>query len=226
MASVHYLRAPEHEYSAAVEDCLLALNWTARQAAALGADGSRLSVVGDSAGANLVTVVARSARDVGTPNVLFQVLIYPVVDNTKAVDLSRSALDYGDGFELTLPALHWFQHQYFGDQDAARSAPDASPLLVDDLAGMPSALVLVADLGPIEDSVVEYADRLAAAGVSTELVRFPGMMHAFVTMGHFFHNAFEAVDASVASLSRALKRFGGKTLFGTMPCRVFGGVEL
>jgi acetyl esterase len=81
---------------------------------------------------------------------------------------------------------------------------------VPDLTGMPPALVLVADLDPIADSVVEYADRLAAAGVDTRLVRFPGMMHAFVTMGHFFHLAYDAMDESVAGLSVALA--GGEHL--------------
>ena len=204
VASVDYRRAPESRYPAAVEDCRLATQWLANEAAALGVDASRLAVAGDSAGGNLATAVARWARDHGTPRVLFQLLIYPVTDNTRALDSSASAIEYGAGLELTLDSLHWFQDQYFGEQEALRAEPDASPLYADDLDGMAPALVLVADLDPIADSAVAYVSRMVAAGVDAKVVRFPGLMHAFVTMGSFFDAASDAVDVSVAALADAL----------------------
>ena len=69
---------------------------------------------------------------------------------------------------------------------------------------MAPALVLVADLDPIADSVVAYASKMAAAGVDARVVRFPGLMHTFVTMGSFFDAALDAVDLSVAALADAL----------------------
>jgi len=205
VASVHYRRGPEFRYPAAVEDCLRATAWLAERAGEFGADGTRLAVAGDSAGGNLAAVVARSARDAGAPKVLFQVLIYPVTDNTQALDRTASAVEYGDGLELTLEGLHWFQDQYFADDQATRAEANASPLYVEDLTGLPPALVLVADLDPIADTVIGYASRLAAAHVDVRVVRFPGLMHAFVTMGSFFDAAFDAADVAVEALKTALR---------------------
>ena len=204
VAAVDYRRAPESTYPAAVDDCRLATQWLASEAAALGIDASRLAVAGDSAGGNLATAVARWARDQGAPRVAFQLLIYPVTDNTRALDNSASAIEYGSGLELTLESFYWFQDQYFGNEEALRAEPDASPLYSNDLTGIAPALVLVADLDPIADSVLAYASKMAAAGVDVKVVRFPGLMHAFVTMGSFFDAALDAIDVSVAALADAL----------------------
>ncbi len=195
---------PESRYPAAVDDCRLATQWLANETAALGIDASRLAVAGDNAGGNLATAVARWAHDQGAPHVVFQLLIYPVTDNTRALDNSASAIDYGSGLELTLESFYWFQDQYFGNEEALRAEPDASPLYSNDLTGIAPALVLVADLDPIADSVLAYASKMAAAGVDVKVVRFPGLMHAFVTMGSFFDAALDALDVSVAALADAL----------------------
>jgi len=204
VAAVDYRLAPEHRYPAAVRDCVQATRWIAQEAARFGADGTRLAVAGDSAGGNLATVVARTARDEAGPEIRLQLLIYPITDNTRGLDDSDSARRYGKGFELTLEDLHWFQEQYFEDQENARADPDASPLLTANLAGTAPALILVAELDPIADSAEQYAAALAAAGVPVRVERFPGLMHAFVTMGSFFDAAFDAADRFVEALARAL----------------------
>lgn len=208
VASVGYRLAPEHRYPHAVQDCLVAIDWVATHALRFGGDVTRIAVAGDSAGGNLATVVARWSRDGVAPALLAQVLIYPVVDNTSALDRTSSARRFGEGFELTLEGFHWFQDQYFGSESWRRAEPDASPLLAEDLRGMAPALLVVADLDPIADSVVEYEQRLAVAGVPTKLVRYEGVMHAFVTMGAVFDAALSAVDEVVAALVKAFDAGG------------------
>jgi acetyl esterase len=203
IAAAHYRRAPEHRFPSAVDDCIAVSRWLGVEAASFGGDATRIAVAGDSAGGNLATVVARGALFQRVPPVRFQVLIYPVTDNTKRLRSSNSARLYGEGLELTMPALEWFQDQYLGDQDV-RAHPDASPLLADDLSGISPALVIMAELDPIADSVVAYADKMSAAGTAVRLVNFPGVMHAFVTMGSFFSAADWAMDEAVGALQQAL----------------------
>ena len=65
--SVDYRLAPEHKFPTAANDAWDALQWLAAQAGALGLDGSRLAVGGDSAGGTLAIVNAIEARKAGLP---------------------------------------------------------------------------------------------------------------------------------------------------------------
>src|SRR5215813_13425273 len=80
LVAVDYRLAPEHPYPAGLDDCAAATRWVAAHAADLGADASRLAVVGDSAGASLAAGVAILARDDGDVAVTLQVLAYPALD--------------------------------------------------------------------------------------------------------------------------------------------------
>ncbi len=89
VVSADYRLAPECKFPAAVEDCEAALKWLALHAVEFGADPQAIAVGGDSAGANLATVVAILARDAGHPKIAFQLL-----------DLSLRSAGTGDAFAL------------------------------------------------------------------------------------------------------------------------------
>ena len=80
IVSVAYRLAPEHVYPAAVDDSYAALEWVHAHAADIGGDATRLAVGGDSAGGNLAAAVSLKARDLAGPPIVFQLLIYPVLD--------------------------------------------------------------------------------------------------------------------------------------------------
>jgi acetyl esterase len=197
VVSVGYRLAPEHRFPAAPEDCWAALAWVAKEGAALGVDGARLAVAGDSAGGNLAATAALLARARGGPVLRHQVLIYPVTDY--AFD-TPSYRENGEGYFLSEAMMRWFWQQYL--EDGSQGAdPLASPLRAPDLAGLPPALVVTAEYDPLRDEGEAYAARLRAAGVPTELRRFPGQIHGFFSM-------FDAIDdgrTAIASAGRALR---------------------
>jgi acetyl esterase len=172
--SVGYRLAPENPFPAAVDDCRAVTRWLAENAGALRGDGERLAVAGDSAGANLATVVARRLRDEGGPHVGFQVLIYPVTDARLNTPSYR---EFGEGFGLTALSMRRFWNLYLDGADGAH--PDASPLRAEDLSGLPAALVLTAEADVLRDEGEAYADRLHEAGVDVRQVRVEGATHGF-----------------------------------------------
>jgi acetyl esterase len=170
--SVGYRLAPEAPFPAGLEDCLSAVRWAASNAAELGADPERLAVAGDSAGANLATVVARRLR--GEVDLRMQALIYPVTD---AGCNTASYREFGERHGLTAASMQRFWNLYLDGADGMH--PDASPLRAQDLTGWPPAIVLTAGCDPLRDEGEAYADALRAAGVEVECHRYEGAIHGF-----------------------------------------------
>ena len=196
--SVDYRLAPEHPFPAAVHDAWDTTVWCARNAAQLGIDPGRIVVAGDSAGGSLAAVVALQARDEGAPRIALQILIYPATDLTRE---SASYVRNAQGYMLTAAALRWFIERYIPDV-AQRADWRASPLLRDSLAGVAPALVISAQYDPLVDENEAYAKRLEAAGVPTEYVCFPGMIHPFFTLGGVVDDAGKAEDLIAAAVGR------------------------
>jgi acetyl esterase len=197
--SVDYRLAPEHRYPAAVDDCYAATVWAVANARTLGADPARVAIGGDSAGGNLTAVTALRARDQGTPQLKFQLLIYPVTDHGYE---TASYRDNAEGYLLTRGDMVWFWNHYLGGQDG--SEPYASPLRAKDLRGLPPALVITAGFDPLRDEGEAYAKRMKEAGVPVTLSRYDGMIHGFFGMGAQLDKANAAVDEAAAALRAAL----------------------
>lgn len=174
VVSVDYRLAPEHRFPAALDDAEAAVRWVVDHAGDLGVDPSRLAVGGDSAGGNLATVLARRARDAGGPDLAAQLLVHPVTDCTcDRPSMTANAT----GYVLETDTMRWFIDQYApGDE---RRSPDASPLLADDLSGLPPAVVATAEFDPLRDQGEAYAQRLRDAGVPVVHRRYDGLIHTF-----------------------------------------------
>jgi acetyl esterase len=86
---------------------------------------------------------------------------------------------------------------------ADRLDPDVSPLRATSHAGLPPALVIVAEYDPLRDEGRGYAEKLAAAGVEVEVAEFDDMMHGFFVMPGFFDRGGEAL-ARAADYLRGL----------------------
>jgi acetyl esterase len=199
VASVDYRLGPEHRFPAAVDDAIAATRWIRQQADSLQLDGTRLAVGGDSAGGNLAAVVAIAARDAGDLPIVFQLLIYP------ATDMRRGAPSHttnGQGYLLTRETIGYFCRHYMGD--ASESDWRASPLLHENLAGLPPALVLTAGYDPLRDEGLAYAQRLSEAGNRATHLCFERQIHGFITMGRAIDEANVAVAICASQLHEAL----------------------
>jgi len=197
VVAVDYRLAPEHKFPASLEDCLDVTCWVAANAAALRIDPRRLAVVGDSAGANMATVIARRARDARGPAIALQVLVYPIVDMSSADTPSHR--EFAEDHFLTRSAMDWFARQVF-NSPAETTNPDASPMLAKDLGGLPPALIITAECDPLRDEGEAFARRLQSSGVPVTLTRYDGMIHPFLSFLGVSPSAQRAVDQIAAAV--------------------------
>ena len=196
---VEYRLAPEDPFPASLEDSWAAVQWAGEHAGELGADPARLAVAGDSAGANLAAVCARRARDAGGPAVAFQLLVYPATD---ARAEAPSYAEFADGPGLTADGMRACWHAYVGDGD--REDPDVSPAAAGDLAGLPPALVITAEIDPLRDEGEHYARRLAEAGVPVQQRRVSGAPHGFWRYGGVSELARDTMRQAGEAVRRGL----------------------
>ena len=173
-------------------------------AADLGADPDRVAVGGDSAGGNLAALVAQRARTEGPRLPALQLLIYPV---TNYRDETRSQTLFAEGYFLTKHDLHWFRSRYLDGAQVDASDPRVSPLLSDDLTGLPPALVLTGGFDPLRDEGQQYVDAMRAAGVEVDHRLFGSLVHGFANFfplgGASATAAPEMISAMRAHLTRA-----------------------
>ena len=177
VVSVDYRLAPEHPFPAGLNDALAAVRWAGEHVAELAGARVPLMVAGDSAGANLSTVVARLLRDEGTgPALAAQLLLYPSTDG----DIEHERLRRFEPPSLTREEIAWYFDQVMPDR-SQRLDPRFAPLRADDLSGLPPAFV-----GTVEDDLLReeaecYAQRLAEAGVPVQARVYRGTFHGFFT---------------------------------------------
>jgi acetyl esterase len=201
---IEYSLSPEKRYPTALVEAYLATKYIADHGTELGLDGSRLAVAGDSAGANLATAVTMLAKRHKGFDIRFQLLFFPVTD---AAMNTPSYEEFAERHFLTRAQMRFFWDCYAPDP-ALRSESTASPLRasLDELRGLPEALVITADHDVLRDEGEAYAHKLAAAGVPVTATRYPGTIHAFVVLNAFTEDPSprRAIAQAAASLRNAL----------------------
>ncbi len=175
VVSVDYRLAPESTYKESIADCFAALNWMVDNAGELGIDRERIAIGGGSAGGGLTAGLAHYNRDHGGPALKLQLLLYPMIDDTH---------DTPSGHEITHPTV-WHRKvsfeawkMYLGDEYGTDDvSPYAAAARATDFSNLPPAFVTVGALDLFRDENIDYAQRLMAAGVPTDLQVYPGMIH-------------------------------------------------
>ena len=199
VVSLDYRLAPRYKFPTAHDDAWDALAFLARQGAELGLDTARLAVGGDSAGGTLAAVCAILARDAGLPLAL-QLLIYP---GTTAQQDTASHRTLADAPLLSQALISWFFAQYVHSR-SERDDWRFAPLNADDVDGVAPAWIALAEVDPLIDEGIAYADKLRAAGVPVDLEIYRGVMHEFIKMGRAVPEALQAQADAARALQQAL----------------------
>ena len=187
VVAVHYRRAPEARYPAALHDCFQVVEEIAAGHVVPAADPTRIVLAGDSAGGNLVAAVSMKARDNGF-KLAGQVLMYPALATDFTTDSYR---DFATGHGLTSETMQWFWAQYLNE--TTTSDPLAAPLLAQSLQDLPPTHIMTAEYDVLRCEGELFAQRLQEAGVTTSLRRYDGMLHGFIHFSEVFDDAHVAV---------------------------------
>ncbi|MFI9273141.1 alpha/beta hydrolase fold domain-containing protein [Kitasatospora sp. NPDC052896] len=177
VAAVDYRLAPETPAPGAAEDGYTAYRWISDNATDLGLDPSRVGLAGQSGGGGIAAATALLIRDRGAATPLFQLLMYPMLDDRNATDSSREITDMGI-WDRATNLLAW--QAILGDRaDTEDVTSYCAAARATDLAGLPPTFIGVGELDVFRDENLDYAARLRAHDVPVELHLYPGAYHAF-----------------------------------------------
>lgn len=192
---VEYTSLPEAKFPTQLDQCYTALQWVNQHAQEFGADGSRIAVAGNSVGGNMTAALALMSKDRNGPKISYQVLMIPATD--ASVD-TGSYREYGTGRFLARAFMKYGWDLYAPDA-RTRDNPYVSPLRasLDQLKGLPPALVITAENDPLRDEGEAYARKLKQAGVTVAAVRYNGTIHDFVLL-----NAIRKVPSTEAAIDQ------------------------
>jgi acetyl esterase/lipase len=201
-----YDLSPEARYPVAIEQNYAVARWVVTDGAAKGLDATRIAVAGDSVGGNMAIALALMAKERGDVPLVQQVLFYPVTD--AAFD-NGSYQQFATGYFLRRDAMQWFWDQYTTDP-GQRAEITASPLraTIEQLIGLPPALVITAEADVLRDEGEAYANKLRQAGVPVTATRYQGIIHDFVML-----NALRDTHAAEAAITQAITQL--RTALGT-----------
>ncbi len=174
---VDYTPSPEAHFPVAINQAYEATKWVAEHGQEIGVDGSRLGLVGNSVGGNMVASVALQAKQFNGPKIRYNVMLWPVTD---ANFDSTSYNQYENGYFLTKNMMKWFWDNYTTNASDHNNIL-ASPLraTTEQLKGFPQTLIQTAELDVLRDEGEAFGRKLDAAGVPVTVTRYNGMIHDY-----------------------------------------------
>jgi acetyl esterase/lipase len=200
LVSVSPRVGPQHRHPAQVEDAYVGLRWVVDHAEELNIDPARILLYGKSGGGGIAAATALYARDQGGPSIANQLLIYPMIDDR----LDNPSSNYD------IPPWTSANNQVAWSAILGGTAggPDVSPYAAaaraTDLSGLPPAYLEVGAAEVFRDETVDYAARLAKAGIPTEVHSWAGGFHAFEIFAPNARMSRACIDTRTNYLERAL----------------------
>ena len=199
-----YTPTPDAQFPVAINQAYATTKWVAENGNTIGVDGSRLAVAGNSVGGNMSTVVALMAKEKNGPEIAFQLLLWPLVDS----DTSRpSYKKFAQGRFLTTPIMEWMWDMYIPNPED-RKQKYVSPInaSLEELKGLPPALIQVAENDILYDEGIAYGRKLDEAGVPTTITVYKGFIHDYGMLNPLSHipGVQEALTQAAAVLRESL----------------------
>lgn len=180
--SVDYRLAPEHPFPAGLQDCYAAARELYQHANLFHIRPDQITLIGDSAGANLAAAVSLMARDQGEFLPSRQILIYPATyhDHSGASPFA-SIRENGNDYLLTAKRIQDYMELY-QSRPEDRTHPYFSPLLASDLSSQPDTLLITAQYDPLRDEGEAYGKKLREQGNYVKIHRIPDALHGFFSL--------------------------------------------
>lgn len=175
VAVPNHRKPPENKFPAAFDDCFATYRWLVDNAQALGGDGARVAVMGESSGGTLAAAVCQDAKAAGVRQPVLQALFEPLLDLESSTPSIHTFADIIDK-----KTLDWGASLYFDDEWPDRVPRRASPLRADDVSGLAYAYIVTAEFDPLRDEGHAYAMRLRNAGVPVSYLCYEGQFHGFM----------------------------------------------
>ncbi|MCL1669854.1 alpha/beta hydrolase [Elizabethkingia ursingii] len=196
-----YTPSPEAQYPVAINQIYAATQWVAEHGDEIGVDGKNLAVVGNSVGGNMTAVISLMAKNNSGPHIKLQALLWPVTDSNFETD---SYNEFSEGRFLTKNMMKWFWDNYLPDTEK-RKEIYASPLqaTLEELKGLPQALVQTAENDVLRDEAEAYARKLNEAGVPVTLTRYGGLIHDYGLLNPLAH--IPAVQTATLQAAAVIK---------------------
>lgn len=182
VVSVDYRLAPEYRFPAAPEDCYRVAREIYLDNSLLDVDRNHITLIGDSAGANLAAAVSLMARDRGEFEVARQILIYPATHyNHTPNSPFASVRDNGTDYLLTSRRICDYMDLYMSGPEDLQN-PYFAPLTAQDFSRQPKTLVITAEYDPLRDEGEAYAAKLRESGADVTLYRMADGLHGFFSL--------------------------------------------
>jgi acetyl esterase/lipase len=202
IVTIDYRKAPETRYDGSLEDNYAGLRWMYAHAEEFGVDRARIAVLGESGGGGHAALLAIAARDRGEVPLLFQALIYPMIDDRTGS--SRAVPRHLGAFNWNAEANRFGWRCFLGQEPGTEMVPvSAVPARLESVVGLPPTFIGVGALDLFVDENIVYARRLLEAGVPTELVVVPGAFHGFDLMAKETAVSRRFTAAKLSALQRA-----------------------
>ncbi len=195
LMAVDYRLSPEHRHPAAFDDACAVVR---------AVTGPKL-LAGDSAGGNLAAAVAGHLPGAGIAG---QVLIYPGLGGGLGLP---SYTRHAHAPMLTREDVESYATIRFAEGHSGHDDPTAAPLAAGRFDHLPPTAIFTAECDPLASDGVEYAARLAEAGVPVALTEEPGLVHGYLRARHMAKGARD----SFARIGAALRAMAEKTIAGS-----------
>lgn len=157
------------------EDAYSTLVWTYENADMLHIDRERIAVGGDSAGGGLTAAVTHMTRDRKGPQLCFQMMIYPVVDDSLSTESMRKYTD--------TPVWNAKANRKMWSEVKKSLSPGmkkyASSLSNENFTGLCNGYIEVEEFDCLHDEGKLYAEKLIENGYEVELNDVKGTFHGY-----------------------------------------------